>query len=409
VARPIVPTAPAELASHLDSLPSQALHPLRQNPPNSIVPQQRSRNRLPHPQDCSEIPDSSHEGKTGRKPAHVTEQQRLRRKPLPPRPMERYATELSTDNNFPILRQELPASTSRYLAYSQEYAQVRKATATALLATDAKRNSRTDEQAAELFFHGDYTAGQYDSQTLAALHGGHSSEGPKEVLRTPTVLRTGQQPAHTYYHELAADLFCSPGSSNEAPARTPTVLLSGRPDSTYKIPTVGQIPAHYSTANALVPAPASSADLKNSHRHAKLSASQENLWDALVSAIPPTPEMKASETAPQLPALPILQPLSVMGKPKIKEEIRMSARISRPGLHDSYIRSGNMNAKATMFELPALAGAKGGLSAQQKQQGQVPRLRRQETRQLQPQPACAWDEIILQACASRDTLSTTQS
>jgi len=387
-----LPPPPSAPVSHLDSLPSQAIHPLRQNPPDVY-------------------------GQTGRKQVSATPQQRVKAKPLPQLPAEalnQYATELLADIGFPtreesIHAQDLPASTSSYLAYSaKEQRQVRQATLEAILATDVDdRHSRADEQSTELFFSGDYTAGQYHAQTLGTLHGGRPSQAPKEVLRTPTILRAGQKPTHSQVYEPAFELFVSPGSSDEVPARIPTVLRPGRPDSTYKIPTVGQIPSHFSTVTHRAPATANAADLKTSHRHAKLSASQEAMWGSVVSGLAPTLETKA-ETAPQLPQLPSLPPLSAMGKPQSKESIRMSSRISRPGLHDFYTKGGNTHAKAAIAELPALAGTRWGLSAEPTQQGQVPRLRRQETRQFRLQTGCAWDELVLQACASRDTLSTTR-
>jgi hypothetical protein len=442
--------------SQLDTLPSQ-FHPLRQNPPGSGIQRQSTRQRQPNPSTIYKV-----ERETGRKPATATatatpRQQKLARKPLPPRPQEKYAIELPSENTYQMKpntafatqqipprkllppttakksfaehvaakgtthMQPLPASASTYFSDPTQFRQPPFAAPPVFSATEidgkamlpkVNRHSRADEQAGELFLMGDYTTRQYDPKALAALHGGsqhNAATASTEVNRTPTILSAGPRNSQPYArdHKLTSKLFYpesiprptkpttlagerySYHFSAEAPvSRAPTVLRPGHPDSTYVSPTVGQIPAYFNTH------PASPDGRKESNRHAQLSLKEEESWQCFVSAHPTTPEMKIAGKPgfdlelPKLPKLPKLEPLSLsmQGKPKTrKEEIRLPSRISRPGVYNSYI--------ASPKELPAASASKtkagrGG---------------------VETEPVCTWDQGVLKACASIETISTTRS
>lgn len=445
-------TLPAP-GSQLDTLPSQ-FHPLRQNPPGRGIQRQSTRLRQPNPSTICKV-----EGETGRKPTTATaaatpRQQKLARKPLPPRPQEKYAIELPSENTYQTKpntafatqqmpprkllppttakksfaehvaakvtthMQPLPASASTYFSDQTQFRQPPFAAPPVFSATEidgkamlpkVNRYSRADEQAGELFLGGDYTIRQYDPEALAALHGGsqhNATTASTEVNRTPTILSAGPRNSQPYArdYKLNSKLFYPEGIprptkpttlagerysyhfSAEAPvARAPTVLRPGHPDSTYVSPTVGQIPAYFNTH------PASPDDRRESNRHAQLSLQEEESWQCFVSAHPTTPEMKIAGKLGfdlELPKLPKLEPLSLsmQGKPKTrKEEIRLSSRISRPGLCDSYIASPKELPAASVSKMKA---GRGG---------------------VETEPVCTWDQGVLKACASIETISTTRS
>lgn len=434
VATPVIIVIPPAPVSNFDTLPSQ-IDPLRQNPPERIV----QRQRLPRP-------STAIRGQTGRKPLP---QQKIERKPLPPLPTNRYATELTTNGIYPISKgcirtQPLPASASSdWSDYQKEtYGKQTSHTAYSAAKIDGKsksahlseldgkavnpnigRHSRTEEQASEFFFD-DYTAGQYDPKTLAALHG-----------RTPTVLRAGvRKRLSPLDYEQAAELFffsktqsdpttfvtvhaggqstthhssikvpvaavqtpTVPCTSNKARARAPPVPQ--RLDLTYKTSTVGQIPTHYkaydpsTTTSSPSSSSASTGNFKPSStlRPTKLSSSELKSWESFISTHPTTPSMLDSPPLPklQLPAFSSLNweaELLHQARSARGDEVRVSSRISRPGAHDFY--SGDRNVRAA---------------------GQ-PKRQATSAMNAWEAPACAWDEIVLKTCESIESISTTRS
>jgi hypothetical protein len=350
---------PQPPASHLNTLPSQ-LNSLRMNPPGTTIRREDVQRRLPHLSTTSDIKETQVGGHNERKP-------NIARKPLPPRPTERYATELAGNaisatrysaeldrgkvhqaNSGSTKRQPLPASASELWDGVQGKL------------PNPNRLSRADVQDAELFFAG----GQCDPETLAALEAGNRA---KEVRRTPTILRAG--------HPNSACI-------------SQTVI--SRPDSTYTSPAVGQVPDWHET---------SPTDQKSSNRHAKLSIKDEASWEEFVLTYPTTPEMRH---AAELPAL------SFKKKAKeSREEIRMSSRISRPGLHDTYTASPKASSAELSAEKGGMAKRKGKLQKKMKSKGQVPR--HTDNRSLEPEAACVWDEVVAKACVSLESILSDSS
>jgi hypothetical protein len=404
--------------SQLDTLPSQ-LHPLRQNPPGGAIQGQCSLQRRPNPSTTYEV-----EGQTARKQETATAyKQKLARKPLPPPPKENYVIELPADNahqtrsnrvlsNEQLLHQKpLPVTTAqlsfaehvatrgttymRPLAASSSscfpeprFRQLPLAsnplTAPPVFATTeidgkafppkANPHTRAPDQAEEHFLSGGFNKGQYDPNTLNTLQGGstYNPRAFKDVSRTPTILRPGQQKSSecvpntklfseetprpfrpmTLFPPQAHPRFSYHFSAEAPVARAPNVLRPGYPESRYVPRTVDRTRAYFD------PYPA------------------------------PTPPDQKMEFDLELPKLPYLQPLSLsmQWQPKRGQEPRISSRISRPGLHDAY-------AASPKLPPPGLST----VSAKAKEGNGM------------PEPQCAWDQIILKACASIESISTSRS
>jgi hypothetical protein len=345
----------------LDTLPSQ-LNPLRMNPPRATIRIEDVRGRLLYPSTNSDIRETQVGGHNGRK-------SNIARKPLPPRPTERYATELagkalsamlySTEldgckvhqtNLGSTKRQPLPASASELWDGVQGKL------------PSPKRLSRADMQDAELFFAG----GQCDTETLAALEAGNRA---KEARQIPTILRVGR-----------------PNS-----ARISQTLTS-HPDSAYTSPIVGQ---------ALVWHEPSPADQKSSHRHVKLSVKDSASWEEFVLAYPTTPEMRHAVEPPALS-------LKKQAKEN-REEIRMSTRISRPGLHDIYTASPKPSAAELSAEKVGMTKEKRKLQTKMKVKSREQVPQHTNNRNFEPEPACVWDEVVAKACVSLESISTVSS
>jgi hypothetical protein len=360
----------AQPISDLDALPSQP-HPLRQNPLEKTL--LHSDARLPPPpfQHRNEIWEPQRSGKNVQKP-----HSKIARKPLPPAPVTRFATELEGSTSYSgeldgpkhhqtiaklasTKHQLLLASASELWSGEAERQELDPSTSALCYGPQGKpanidQLSRAEQQDAELFFR------QYDAKTLAVLEAG--SRAAKEARRVPAVLRAGHP----------------------------------RPDSTYVTPTVGQIPAYCNAAS----------DQKFSNRHAKLSTGEEATWENFILTHPTTPEMAATAvdlppSLPQLIKLPALQ---------LNEEIRLSYRISCPGLHDSYISSPKPPEELSASPASGNKRAKGGKRGSgklQKKSRQAPRHR--DGRPFSPEPECVWDEIVCKACVSLESLSMTSN
>jgi hypothetical protein len=354
----------AQLVSDLDALPSQ-VHPLRQNPPEKIVLQ--SGVRVPPHLPRNETWEPQRSGRNVQKP-----RPNIERKPLPQAPVMRLAAELAGDTIYSAeldgsknhqtnanlgstKRGPPPASASELGRGAAERYEFEASTSALWYGPQGKpanidRLSRAEQQDAELFFS------QYDPKTLLALEAG--SRAAKEAIRVPTVLRAGRP----------------------------------RPDSTYVSPTVGQIPSYYNTAS----------EQKSSNRHAKLSTREEATWVDFILTHPTMPEMAATavDLPPSLPQLTKLPALNLV------EEVHLSSRISRPGLHDSYISS--PKPPEELFASPASGKkrakrGKTGNGKLQKKSRQVPR--HSDGRPFRPEPECVWDEIVCKACVSLESLS----
>ena len=355
----------AQPVSDLETLPSQ-LHPLRQNPPEKTVLHSGVR-VPPHFPLRNETWEPQRSGRNVAKP-HLN----IERKPLPPAPVMRFAAELagSTIHSAELdgsmshqeeaklgstKRGQLLASASE-LRYGAAERQELDASTSALWygpqgkPANIDRLSRAEQQDAELFFS------QYDPKTLLTLEAG--SRAAKEARRGPTVLRAGRP----------------------------------RPDSTYVSPTVGQIPSYYNTASSQ----------KSSNQHAKLSTREQATWENFNLAHPTMLEMAATavDLPPSLPQLIKLPALS------LNDEIHLSSRISRPGLHDSYISSPKPTEELSASPASGKKRAKGGKTGNgklQKKSRQVPRHR--DGRPFSPEPECVWDEMVCKACVSLESLS----
>ena len=354
----------AQLVSDLDALPSQ-VHPLRQNRPEKTV--LHSGVRVPPHLPRIETWEPQRSGRNVQKP-----RLNIERKPLPPAPMMRFAAELAGDTIYSAeldgsknhqtnanlgsaKRGQLPASASELRHGAAERQELDAPTSALWYGPQGKpanidRLSRAEQQDAELFFS------QYDPKTLLALEAG--SRAAKEMGRVPTVLRAGRP----------------------------------RPDSTYVSPTVGQIPSYYNTAS----------EQKFSNRHANLSPREEATWVEFILTHPTTSEMAATavDLPPSLPQFTKLPALS------LKEEIHLSSRISRPGLHDSYISSPKPPEELSASPASGKKRAKAGKTSNgklQKKSRQVPRHR--DGRPFSPEPECVWDEIVCKACVSLESLS----
>jgi hypothetical protein len=327
------------------------------------------------------------------------------------------------------------------------------------------RHSQTDQQVAELFLGEKLGARQVNAKTLAILNGGQQSynydqaaehyfhdESPKSqsrmpatpayvqdselslavprqsgnrntaaaAARAPTVLRSGcpdssQQDLKTFLSGLQRNTNSAPPPPSRDGAkatRTPNVLRSGRPDSTYISSSVGQIPGWHDAISHTRPISEASntqaAGNKKKNREACLSQNDVQRWDEFISENPITPKTrKAVKSDFQIPDFTDFGPLHMMGKLKSREEVRMSARISKPGLHDYY--TATLNTKATASELPAFfarrmeKGGKGENGIDTQSYGLAPRL--QKPHRASPQPSCAWDGLVAKACSSRESLN----
>jgi hypothetical protein len=318
----------------------------------------------------------------------------------------------------------------------------------------AKRRSRSDEQVAELFLGGNFTtadetknetrirsappilpAGLFwqparhaQEQNRAGTASNNTKPGFAGFYQGPPVM-SGAFPDAMNYPKVGNN---NPMKDKAKVQSMPTVHRIGRRDDTYKADSVGQIPIQYDTTR------------KFENRKARLTKKEEDAWSQYLGCAGltepgrtentrakdekwagfgpcfhqshaqdggierPTPGVHELASGPN----PLRPPAQGPASMRIKEEMRMSSRISRPGLYDYY-------AQPVKLELPTArtptkrmemgtAPTKGEVSVYSKQpRGQVPTVRLPDLRHIpsfRPQAECTWDRLVVKAVASIESI-----
>lgn len=217
------------------------------------------------------------------------------------------------------------------------------------------------------------------------------------VVSPPTALPTSTTTTkrRSRADQQAAELFLDTAPTAPSPSppkhrnlkEMPSLLIPGKRDSTFKAQSVGQVPAHYDTTL-----------LKSCNRKAKLSAEEEADWDKYLAWAGPSSQNTSTQTKKMVEKVETTQSEKV--RTKGKDTMRMSSRVSRPGLHDFYTPN---EAPAIPAELPTTAPitmmSKGVMSAPKQSRGQVP------TPQVRSKPESEWDRVVMKAMVSIDSLN----
>jgi hypothetical protein len=217
------------------------------------------------------------------------------------------------------------------------------------------------------------------------------------VVSPPTALSTSATTTkrRSRADQQAAELFLDAAPSASSPSspkhrsleEMPSLLIPGKRDSTFKAQSVGQVPAHYDTTL-----------LKSCNRKAKLTAEEEADWDKYLGWAGPSFQNASTQTTKMVEKVETTQSEKVGTKGK--DTIRMSSRISRPGLHDFYTPNKALAISAELLTTaPITMMSKGEMSSSKQSRGQVPML------QVRSEPESEWDRVVMKAMVSIDSLN----
>ncbi len=442
------------MVSPLDTLPSQQSK-LLLRPDENIVRSERARRSPLHRSIQSEVGGSHLGGQNGWK---INSSTAPLKKPLQEQvvlPVKNCRAEAENNTQLegkePLHRKPLPVSAANLWMG-----------ATTTVDTSDHRRSRADEQAAELFLDGNFTNTEETKDeaklsTSRILQADRRVDIPAKEIKAqsmPSMLRPGRRD-NTYKAQSAGQVPVNYGTTLPRSENRKARLTTKEEEdwSQYlKWAGIGPSSQPSQTQDGRTELAENTIVKNSNYRETQLTAKEEERWEQylawsgiserdnakdnwaeylkwarieLSSPHSKAQNERAEHSSPrvaELEALPqtVHTPTHELEKMRSKEEIRMSFRLSNPGMHDIYATGGAVptlakselstaSAPINNKEIGSTLGKKEVSLYLKQPRGQVPTRRLQDLRHTPPcwsEPQSAWDKIVVKVVASIESFSS---